>query len=737
MNRVPSRSSVLLVSAVGLALQSAAAMAETPAADVGLEEVTVTAQRVSAKLQDVPLSVTALSASELQDRQVTSGLDMVRQVPNLVGSNNVGLGSAASFFLRGVGQDESISTSDPAVGVYVDGVYISRQIANNVLLYDLERVEVLRGPQGTLYGRNTSGGAIKFVTRKPGKEFTGYADISYESEYQRAMITASVEMPLSDTLSSKLTAVHSDQQKGFQKSRTTGDEFWAPQADGVRAQLRWTPNDATDITGTVEYLKDSGQEIVGQDRLNDNPGTFFSVLSGLRGQMQETKTRAASINATIDFGSFQLESISGVRSLQQTFLIDASDQVRAAYAIPNASTHNQWSQEFTFSGKAGAVDWLAGVFYMNERNRSFVGDELFLFGGIVAGNFMRDLNNNAKSSAAFAHATWHASDALSVTAGARYTQEKKTVDVQQYIVFPAAVPGTIANYAPASYPGARGPLLPFWNTTQVVANGTDVAPKFTKFDPKVGVDYKLSDDAMVFASFTKGFKSGGWNARVTDPRDFVLYRPESVTSIEVGLKSTWLDNSLRLNLTYFDARYKDFIVTAINPATNSFITVNAAKMHNRGVEGELAWQPQEAVTFFANFGTNDAKYTQSTTAAISLSNKVKRTPKATYSLGAELREPAGSGEVFANLWYSHQGEYYADLANSPYALVPSYPVLDASAGWESAEKDWRLSVSCKNCANKENFHSALVFATLGFATQYPSLPRQVFLSARYNFGGKR
>jgi iron complex outermembrane receptor protein len=304
-------------------------------------------------------------------------------------------------------------------------------------------------------------------------------------------------------------------------------------------------------------------------------------------------------------------------------------------------------------------------------------------------------------------------------------------------VFPAAVPGTIANYAPASYPGARGPLLPFWNTTQVVANGTEVAPKFTKFDPKVGVDYKLSDDAMVFASFTKGFKSGGWNARVTDPRDFVLYRPESVTSIEVGLKSTWLDNSLRLNLTYFDARYKDFIVTAINPATNSFITVNAAKMHNRGVEGELAWQPQEAVTFFANFGTNDAKYTQSTTDAIALSSKVKRTPKATYSLGAELREPAGSGEVFANLWYSHQGEYYADLANSPYALVPSYPVLDASAGWESAEKDWRLSVSCKNCANKENFHSALVFATLGFATQYPSLPRQVFLSARYNFGGKR
>src|SRR6185295_4234835 len=141
-----------------------------------LEEILVTAERVSESLQTVPVSVTAFSSSELAGKQIVNTLDLVRQVPNLSGSNNVGLGTATSFFLRGVGQDESISTSDPAVGTYIDGVYIARQIANNTLLYDVDRIEVLRGPQGTLYGRNTSGGAVKIITKKPGADFGGHVN---------------------------------------------------------------------------------------------------------------------------------------------------------------------------------------------------------------------------------------------------------------------------------------------------------------------------------------------------------------------------------------------------------------------------------------------------------------------------------------------------------------------------------------------------------------------------------
>jgi iron complex outermembrane receptor protein len=414
-----------------------------------------------------------------------------------------------------------------------------------------------------------------------------------------------------------------------------------------------------------------------------------------------------------------------------------SDQVVPAYTIPNASNHKQWSQEFTFSGKVGPVDWLAGLFYMDEKNHSFVGDQLFLFGGAVAGNFMKDLRNDTKSSAVFAQATWHVTEQLGLTAGGRYTEEKKDVKVDQFIVFPVAIPGTIPDYAPNDYPGARGPLLPFWDTAAVEASGTDTHPKFTQFDPKLGIDYKITDSAMVFASWTEGFKSGGWNARVTNPSDFVLFRPETVSSYELGLKSQWLDNRLRANLTLFRANYDDFQITAINPATGNFITVNAAKMRNQGVEGEFAWSASDSVNLIANVGTNDAKYTESTSAFVSTSNEVKRTPKVSYLLGADLRQPIGSGYIVGNVHYTHQSDYYADLANSDAAHVPALGLFDAMAGYESNGGVWRVTLSCKNCADKESFHSALDFGALGFATRFQNPPRQVFLNLRYNFADNK
>jgi iron complex outermembrane receptor protein len=736
MNYALRAHSTVLASAIALALSAGGAHAQT-AASGGLEEITVTAERVSENLQDVPLSVTALSSTDLENRQIESGLDIVRQVPNLVGSNNVGLGSAASFFLRGVGQDESISTSDPAVGVYVDGVYISRQIANNVMLYDLERVEVLRGPQGTLYGRNTSGGAIKFETRKPSRDFGGYVNASYEFDHNRYTVDGSINVPFGENFAGKLTALGMKQSDGFQKSRTTGDEFWAPEAVGARGQLRWMPSDGIDLVLTGEYMKDEGEEIVGQDRLNDNPGTYASVLSGLRDQQQKVETTAVSLNGSFDLGWATLQSITGVRKLKQTFYIDVSDQAVPAYAIPNASTHDQWSQEFTLSGKGKRLDWLLGAFYMNEENRSFVGDELFLFGGFIAADFMRDLRNDSDSAAVFAHLTWHITDAFSITTAGRYTEEKKKVDVRQFIVMPGAIPGvTIDDYAPSRYPGKTGPLLPFWDTSAVKAAGTKTRPTFSNFDPKLSFEYKFAENALGYASFTKGFKSGGWNARVTNPDDFVLFKPESVKSYELGVKTTWLDNRVRANLTYFSAHYDDFIITAINPDTGNFITVNAAKMANDGVEGELAWNVIDPITLYANFGTNSARYTKSNSPDVSVDNYVKRTPAMTFAVGADGRFPVGPGNLIANIWFSSQGSYYADLANSEYAHVPKLELLDASVGYETAGGDWRFALSCKNCTDEESFHSALVFEALGFATQFPITPRQYFLSARYSFGGR-
>lgn len=701
-----------------------------------LEVITVTAERVSASLQDVPISVTALSASDLANKQVLNTLDLVRQVPNLSGSNNVGLGTATSFFLRGVGQTESIATSDPAVGTYVDGVYIARQIANNALLYDIDRIEVLRGPQGTLYGRNTSGGAVKIITKKPSPVAGGHVNARYEFNYNRYEVDATLNEPLTDTLYSQISAVSMKQSDGFIKNVATGQKIWAPETSGARAQLRWVPSADADITASVEWVKDQGEEVVGSDP-NDRAALhqdLYTVSSGLANQFAKATSKAFTMNALFNFNDVKLESITGIRDLDQSFFVDDSDKAPIPfYSVPHASNHKQYSQEFTLSGKASAVDWLAGVFYMKEKNHSFIGDQLYLFGGAVAANFMRDLRNDADSYAGFTQLTWHATEALALTAGGRYSRDKKTVDVSQFLVLPSGAPGTTPDYAPSAYPGARGPLLLVFNTATVVGLGTDVNPTYSQFTPKLGVDYKIAPDVLAFVSWTKGFKSGGWNARVTDAADFVNVKPEKVRSTELGVKSEWFDHAVRANVTLYRAEYTDFIVPAINPATGGFVTVNAAAMRSQGVEAELAWKINRMIRLFANVGTIDAKYTElSPNVQSAISDSVGRSPKFSGSIGYDVYIPLSRGAIISTLWFSHQDSFSGGAGAA--GRFPATDLTDLTLGYEAQGGAWQVVASCKNCSNQHYFHSALDFGALGFATQYQGIPRQYFLNFRYNFG---
>jgi iron complex outermembrane receptor protein len=253
-----------------------------------------------------------------------------------------------------------------------------------------------------------------------------------------------------------------------------------------------------------------------------------------------------------------------------------------------------------FSGDAGRIDWLAGIFYMDEKNRSDIGDELFLFGGAVAANFRRDLRNDNESYGIFAEATFNLNDQWSLTAGGRQTEEKKTVNNTQYFVAPGGGPRNVGGN---NYPGVPGNLVRLWGNPEILANGTPTKLDFSEFTPKFAVQYRHSDDLLTYASYTEGFKSGGWNARVTDVRDFVDFQPETVKSIELGMKSEWMDDRLRANLTYFQADYDDFIVTALNDA-GRFVTVNAAEVKIDGFEVELAFVATDGLDFSARWTTS-------------------------------------------------------------------------------------------------------------------------------------
>jgi iron complex outermembrane receptor protein len=708
---------------------SAAIAQQAPASGPVLEEIVVSSQRTQESLQDVPISVTALGGADLERRQITNTLDLISQVPNLIGSNNVGLGSATSFFLRGVGQDESISTSDPAVGTYIDGVYIARQINNNSYLYDIERIEVLRGPQGTLYGRNTSGGAVRVITRKPEDSAKGYIDLSY-GDYDRYDAKAMLNVPFTDTLSFRLNAFALAQNEGFIDDLTTGEEYWAPEGYGARAQLRYTPSDTVDMTLSVDYADEKGTEVIGSDFNRNTDSDLFTVVSGLEDQFSETDQLGVTLNMEFAIGDMMLESITAWRDLNQTYKLDLSDDVVPQYVLPHDSNHKQISQEFTLSATSGQLNWLAGVFYMAEENSSTVGDELFLFGGAVAANFRKTLDNDTDSFAVFAQATYNFTDQFAFTLGGRYTEEDKTVDVVQYFVAPGPATGSSSGF-----PGADGILIPLWDTSAIEAVGTPSDVTFDEFTPKAAFEFRQSEDLLWYLSYTEGFKSGGWNARVTDPRDFVLFNPETVQSYEAGLKSELLDNRLRANLTLYRADYDDFIITALNDQ-GRFVTINAAEARIQGIEVELLYRASENVDLFGNLGTMDNEYLTLEGADFPITNEIKRTPELSYQLGFNWTIPVPSLDsgFFTTATFSHQDEYYGGLKNDPVELSEAIDLVDFLVGYGPDDGRWTVEASCKNCTDEEYHHSTLNFGSLGFATQFPGLPQTWQVKFRYNFG---
>jgi iron complex outermembrane recepter protein len=359
----------IVLATVG-ATACAAAMAQEPAGGAPvLTEITVTAQRTAASLQDVPISVTALGAEDIQRQQITSTLDVISKVPNLVGSNNVGLGSATAFFLRGVGQDESLSTSDPAVGTYVDGVYIARQINNNSYLYDVDRIEVLRGPQGTLYGRNTSGGAVKVMTTRPGDQLAGYVDLSY-GDYDSYAARGMINAPISDTLSFRLNGFVLGQDEGYIRNLTTGEEIWAPEGYGARAQLRFRPNDDVDFTLAVEYADEEGTGLTGSDFNRNTDRDYFTVVSGLPGQFAETDQIGVTLGGTFMLGSVTVESITGWRDLNQRFLLDLSDDAPPQYVLPHDSNHKQIRSSSFPATPARSTGWPASSTWTRRTSRT-------------------------------------------------------------------------------------------------------------------------------------------------------------------------------------------------------------------------------------------------------------------------------------------------------------------------------------------------------------------------------
>jgi iron complex outermembrane recepter protein len=473
---------------------------QTPSAedDLKLEEVIVTAERREANLQEVPIAVSAFTPEEMERRQAFNVVDVVSNVPNLVGNNNIGQGTATTVFLRGIGSTESIVTLETALGFYIDDVYISRQGVNNLSLFDVERVEVLRGPQGTLYGRNTTGGAIKVITAKPTNEFLASAEASIGS-FSRWSAKGSINVPATDSLFFRFNAFieHGD---GYSDNLFGGDDVNDRDGVGAKIAARWLPSDTFTVDFAADYYKSDQAGLYGSDIAGViRPVTrdFFTVDSGTN-TSNIGRTYGASLTMNWKLGdNVDLQSITGFRNVYQKWNLDLSDQPVSVFLLYTINDTDSISQEFKLTGSAAddRLKYTAGIFGYKEESFSFIGDAITLWfpGGVRAPLpfFSRNYDVDVTSYAAFAEVQYDLTERLTLTAGARYTRDDKELGIDAFA-------GGSAGFA---VPVGAGPN---YNCTSLGMLGVPCDLDYNEFTPKLGLAFEAGDNANVYFNYTEG-----------------------------------------------------------------------------------------------------------------------------------------------------------------------------------------------------------------------------------------
>lgn len=704
-----------------------------------IDEVVTTAQRRSQNVQDVPIAVSVFTPEDLVEKQIDEPLDLANFVPNFHGVNNTGVGSANAYYIRGQGNSESIATFDPPVGTYVDEVYIARQNANNVAFFDVEGIEVLRGPQGTLFGRNTTGGAVVTRMKKPSEEAGGYIELEYGS-YERMMARGSIDMPINEKLLSKVSGFVLDED-GYVDNIATGETLNGQSAIGIRGDLRAYLSSNVRWDVSADYTEDESANVLNYgrggnglnadgdlgDRVSNSgistasgTGSLYEQLLAGKGLGVDNKGYSLTSNLQYDLTDGAINFIAGYRSLDQDFIVDFFDGGLAGeqfatggFAIANSGEHDQLSLELKYESTylEGALNVISGLYYFTEDNRTDFAD-VFTVNvspppGIIPFPITlanRVIDNELESYAAYAQGDYSVSEDLTLTVGLRWTEE-------------------IKDFAVTDAAGAAGPL----NTENVIAAGIGTKLKKSLVTPRFVVNYDISENVSTFASATKGFKSGGWNARGTSAALLAPFNRELVWNYEAGLRSVLLDNTLSMNATLFYQDTSDLQTPSafVDPSTGaiSFITQNFADLENKGIELDFNYKPNEALNIFASAGFQDIEYssvdqsiaTQAAACAAGDSTQgglgivapdcsigePVRSPDYTISLGGSYNFAFGNGwNLTPSANARFVGSAFTGTSNLPNGFQDSYTLVNAGLTLSDDDGLWRLTAECKNCLDE-------------------------------------
>jgi len=639
-----------ILAAIPCANGQQAAASSSASAD-HLEEIIVTAQKRNEKLQDVPIAITAFNAAALEKMGFTNMGDLAEKVPALAITPYPNSSSSLVVFMRGVGEVDAIQLArDPGVGIYLDDVYIARGEALTADLGDIERVEVLRGPQGTLYGRNTIGGAVKFITAKPTGEF-GVKESLDVGNYGYIRNLISVNLPEFAKISAKLTYMNSSVD-GWVHNPGTGGDFGSKTQEGYRIALRWRPLDSVMVDYTYDNARQGGVSPYEQHAYSSlelgfvfplQPSRVDQSWRGVNLPIEDSFVSSGhALTATWDLSeAVSVKSITAYRDLKATALHDTTEAFNLPVVIFTGIDQHQFSEEGLLSGTLDdlAVKYTVGGFYFTEkggmRNSGLANQfSLRFFLRPYIPPMLADLapatasGAENQSAGAYANLTWTPpilDDRLSFIVGGRYSSDDRS----------------------ASNAGASADT------------------SYASFDPSITIDFKWTDKLHTYAKYAKGYRSGGFNLYNTSLSPF---GPEQLRSYEIGLKSLWWNDRLQVNIDGYIQDYKAIQLDFVDPlgaggAGGGIATVNAGKANFRGIEGDFEFLPVDGLTLAANFSYLDAAWAGGSNTIANpfggpplVGLSLPNTPRWKYDLSAEYTAPPlGIGTLSAVVGYSYRG----------------------------------------------------------------------------------
>lgn len=752
-----TRKLALVATACGAALtggiasaQTATESAATADSAFGLEEVVVTARKREEKLQDVPISITAISGKELDERGLSDIAALTNSTPNLEINNGRpdGGGSTAQIYIRGVGQNDFLIPNDPGVGLYVDDVYVSRSSGAITGLADIQSIEVLRGPQGTLYGKNTIGGAVRITSIKPSLDTTtGTMGLTLGS-YDRVDFNGSVNLPMSDRFAVRVAgSIRTADDIGKRVLDPSGQGTGNINEDAARLIARYQPASDLEIMLSGDYTRTRQHGPYGAnsaylpnaltDALNND---YYPTINARLGLPADSRFDSRYVSGPkIDYGTgpnqndFDTWGVSGVvnydiddrlalKSITAYRHVDSvagRDGDHSPYALLETivTDHNtQFSQELQLNGSFERFKWTTGLYYLREDLRDSYNTRLW--DGLVTTSIPLDFNARSLSTlkgtsvAIFGQGTYDLTDDWHLTIGGRYNREKKDFRTRWYFLD-----------QPREYtcPGI-----------DVQGDFDDCSKTENVFTPMASLGWKPTPGILLYVSYSEGFKAGGWTPRLFSQTSLERNSPEKLKAYEVGIKSQWFDNRLILNADVFRSDYTDLQLTSVLADANGSpqpVVQNAGKARIVGFELEGTAKIARNTTVQVGVGLLDGKYLEldpGVLANIHLDYKLPDTPAATVLASIQQDLPLQSGAVAsARVDAGYKGKTYKEPSNSPYNIQDPYTLVNARVSYRSANGSWEIAAYGTNLTNKQYLMSGLdLAATFGFVESYYGRPRE-------------